>query len=182
MKGLVSEDLSGMFVRTLLTVRDNFRTDILRRVLQQWDPSSGEYMSYFRSVMSSICKTGRLSEDIPCSGGSFLSVMKLPQEYQSGMTFAESLPPRAIDFTSGPGRNFEMEEESHFGGQSAVVADKPDFVADSERKVVSKMFGPAHTTLSVELSEYIFQQGYTCLLYTSPSPRDRTRSRMPSSA
>ena len=25
-------------------------------------------------------------------------------------------------------------------------------------------------------------QYYTCLLYTSPSPRDRTRSRMPSSA
>jgi len=25
-------------------------------------------------------------------------------------------------------------------------------------------------------------QGYDCLLYTSPSPRDRTRSRMPSSA
>ena len=25
-------------------------------------------------------------------------------------------------------------------------------------------------------------QGETCLLYTSPSPRDRTRSRMPSSA
>ena len=24
--------------------------------------------------------------------------------------------------------------------------------------------------------------GHTCLLYTSPSPRDRTRSRMPSSA
>ena len=26
------------------------------------------------------------------------------------------------------------------------------------------------------------QPTYTCLLYTSPSPRDRTRSRMPSSA
>ena len=26
------------------------------------------------------------------------------------------------------------------------------------------------------------RQNYTCLLYTSPSPRDRTRSRMPSSA
>ena len=25
-------------------------------------------------------------------------------------------------------------------------------------------------------------QSYACLLYTSPSPRDRTRSRMPSSA
>ena len=27
-----------------------------------------------------------------------------------------------------------------------------------------------------------FQSYFTCLLYTSPSPRDRTRSRMPSSA
>jgi len=26
------------------------------------------------------------------------------------------------------------------------------------------------------------EAGYDCLLYTSPSPRDRTRSRMPSSA
>ena len=26
------------------------------------------------------------------------------------------------------------------------------------------------------------REGVTCLLYTSPSPRDRTRSRMPSSA
>ena len=28
----------------------------------------------------------------------------------------------------------------------------------------------------------VFDGGNTCLLYTSPSPRDRTRSRMPSSA
>ena len=27
-----------------------------------------------------------------------------------------------------------------------------------------------------------FDNAYSCLLYTSPSPRDRTRSRMPSSA
>ena len=27
-----------------------------------------------------------------------------------------------------------------------------------------------------------YENGKTCLLYTSPSPRDRTRSRMPSSA
>ena len=31
-------------------------------------------------------------------------------------------------------------------------------------------------------AEYIEALGKTCLLYTSPSPRDRTRSRMPSSA
>ena len=28
----------------------------------------------------------------------------------------------------------------------------------------------------------VLQSLYSCLLYTSPSPRDRTRSRMPSSA
>ena len=37
------------------------------------------------------------------------------------------------------------------------------------------------TTGSVQLAgDSIW--GYACLLYTSPSPRDRTRSRMPSSA
>ena len=29
---------------------------------------------------------------------------------------------------------------------------------------------------------WVYANYYTCLLYTSPSPRDRTRSRMPSSA
>ena len=32
------------------------------------------------------------------------------------------------------------------------------------------------------LLEVLLQANTTCLLYTSPSPRDRTRSRMPSSA
>ena len=31
-------------------------------------------------------------------------------------------------------------------------------------------------------NEMVLVDVYTCLLYTSPSPRDRTRSRMPSSA
>ena len=55
--------------------------------------------------------------------------------------------------------------------------------------------GPPHTNVST-LSPYIgrrlisetdildvaFQKFKPCLLYTSPNPRDRTRSRMPSSA
>ena len=32
------------------------------------------------------------------------------------------------------------------------------------------------------LLSFAFMESLTCLLYTSPSPRDRTRSRMPSSA
>ena len=43
-----------------------------------------------------------------------------------------------------------------------------------------------HTTTSAklarEMAELAKGRGRRCLLYTSPSPRDRTRSRMPSSA
>ena len=39
------------------------------------------------------------------------------------------------------------------------------------------------TVVKVDHDEVLLDIGYkTCLLYTSPSPRDRTRSRMPSSA
>ena len=34
----------------------------------------------------------------------------------------------------------------------------------------------------ITLQQLLKEQGYTCLLYTSPSPRDMRRSRMPSSA
>ena len=41
----------------------------------------------------------------------------------------------------------------------------------------------ASETVSISENEIYFKrQPLTCLLYTSPSPRDRTRSRMPSSA
>ena len=36
--------------------------------------------------------------------------------------------------------------------------------------------------ISAKRCFYSFRDGIVCLLYTSPSPRDRTRSRMPSSA
>ena len=36
--------------------------------------------------------------------------------------------------------------------------------------------------LALAFSQPLWQRSSTCLLYTSPSPRDRTRSRMPSSA
>ena len=41
---------------------------------------------------------------------------------------------------------------------------------------------PDYSRLTPFLKKYIEAMGWDCLLYTSPSPRDRTRSRMPSSA
>ena len=44
------------------------------------------------------------------------------------------------------------------------------------------MFDKDRLFAQVNLSGDELQTYYSCLLYTSPSPRDRTRSRMPSSA
>ena len=59
--------------------------------------------------------------------------------------------------------------------------------ASGTRNWMGKTIGKYSTEADMmdELTEYgemAKADGYTCLLYTSPSPRDRTRSRMPSSA
>ena len=57
---------------------------------------------------------------------------------------------------------------------------------DGERRMVSILFADVKgfTALSEKLDHEDIQSlmDHICLLYTSPSPRDRTRSRMPSSA
>ena len=55
---------------------------------------------------------------------------------------------------------------------TAVVGDFTNFVAGGVSKNVTNLSGSGTDTITPN----------TCLLYTSPSPRDRTRSRMPSSA
>ena len=48
--------------------------------------------------------------------------------------------------------------------------------------IITSNFGNSTNPISI-ISAFKFIIGYkSCLLYTSPSPRDRTRSRMPSSA
>ena len=53
------------------------------------------------------------------------------------------------------------------------------------REAVTAIHGQltvADMAFDINLLYALKRSGYTCLLYTSPSPRDRTRSRMPSSA
>ena len=56
---------------------------------------------------------------------------------------------------------------------------------DSTYKVISEEFNNLNKKENPkDIEEYKISNLYSrdCLLYTSPSPRDRTRSRMPSSA
>ena len=53
----------------------------------------------------------------------------------------------------------------------------------SEKETNEIFFGVVETPEEdIERLEVVTDRYISCLLYTSPSPRDRTRSRMPSSA
>ena len=58
------------------------------------------------------------------------------------------------------------------------------FDAQTKDQIESRMVQTLHTLTDTDKTaiEGSFARDMICLLYTSPSPRDRTRSRMPSSA
>ena len=59
------------------------------------------------------------------------------------------------------------------------AAQKNQAYAISDVEGTRKLYADWATTYDADTTEGM---GYVCLLYTSPSPRDMRRSRMPSSA
>ena len=66
---------------------------------------------------------------------------------------------------------FEAIAQEQIGVASAVNKNTTDLTLEQKRKLVAAGYKI--------IQNHVIE---TCLLYTSPSPRDRTRSRMPSSA
>ena len=58
----------------------------------------------------------------------------------------------------------------------------PSIINKSSSAQNYAMNNPTNTFQQISCGEGTILKGNSCLLYTSPSPRDRTRSRMPSSA
>ena len=84
-----------------------------------------------------------------------------------------------------------LREDVDTDGRHANVRYTTDWLKDSSRRDFTinsiyadkegNLFDPNGGAKDIEEGKVIFI-GNACLLYTSPSPRDRTRSRMPSSA
>ena len=60
------------------------------------------------------------------------------------------------------------------------LGKNPRRISDRKLKQLTKSLDGFNQML--DINEIVIDEGNDCLLYTSPSPRDRTRSRMPSSA
>ena len=87
-------------------------------------------------------------------------------------------PTNATD-TKGTMASMEADTATMFNFKDKKTVDK----VAPEKAVASgsqPMSDAKKGTLDMGMSKE--KEVYTCLLYTSPSPRDRTRSRMPSSA
>ena len=94
----------------------------------------------------------------------------------SAETFLESLTP---DFFVKLGQDPAFESDLR-----KRLADARYRAVGSTRSVRVQLWTETTTESPAVVLEYQTQwdKFHTCLLYTSPSPRDRTRSRMPSSA
>ena len=70
------------------------------------------------------------------------------------------------------------EAKAAFGGEVIDVRDLPDKMQRKVSDIVGDMGLRSYTVEDDLKGQWI----YICLLYTSPSPRDLSTSRMPSSA
>ena len=70
-----------------------------------------------------------------------------------------------------------------YGNQPCVNIGTAGHVDHGKTSLIQALTGKWTSVHSQELKRGItIRVGYSCLLYTSPSPRDRVLSRMPSSA
>ena len=95
----------------------------------------------------------------------------LAKIYEIGRTDAVVLNDFMNDLSAGKYKGTYHDPDQYF----IEVDDVGRGTDETEKRLVIKDYDP-------EQSEYKEGRVYICLLYTSPSPRDRTRSRMPSSA
>ena len=74
---------------------------------------------------------------------------------------------------------FQTEKQMEDLGDK-LPADKKQPITDALEKLKTAHKAEDIATMDAAMAE--LNTVFSCLLYTSPSPRDRTRSRMPSSA
>ena len=88
--------------------------------------------------------------------------------------FSPTKAPWRLRYNHQGSGQFVVESDE---GMIAEICSQPNQISDANAHLIS-----AAPKLYQALKEFLLSSEEACLLYTSPSPRDRTRSRMPSSA
>ena len=78
-------------------------------------------------------------------------------------------------------RKVKAKELAPKSAVTEIVNQRPEYKEKLTGRTTLLKLDQKHTNLDEKLIDQ-FKDAFTCLLYTSPSPRDATLSRMPSSA
>ena len=123
--------------------------------------------------------TGLAVTDTEVTVGILHSVTGTMAISETGSVEAEKLAIEQINASGGVlGRKIKFIQEDG-------ASDWPTFAEKAKKLLVNDKCASVMgcwTSASRKAVLPVFEQYNGCLLYTSPSPRDRTRSRMPSSA
>ena len=116
---------------------------------------------------------GSVTTDDLFSGGNVILRKLMKRDYSE----AEGSPYLNDEFTKGKiifnnGKNYDVLTRLNVGTQKFEI--KRDFNSPASLIDINE-------SVTVQMNNKMYNL-HSCLLYTSPSPRDRTRSRMPSSA
>ena len=113
-------------------------------------------------------------------GSAETTLLKLTSAYSAFVNGGKLVQPVIIDRIQDSEGNTILNNEK----RTCVNCDQISFTSNIYPVIKDKyveIFSPQTAYQITSILEGVVQRG-TCLLYTSPSPRDRTRSRMPSSA
>ena len=106
--------------------------------------------------------------------------MQLTQEWDKTFAKSDKVDHKKITFTNRYGITLagDLYQPKNASAKLAAIVVCGPFGAVKEQS--SGLY--AQTMAERGFVTLAFDASYTCLLYTSPSPRDRQKSRMPSSA
>ena len=157
---------------------------------REWDPETGFY--YYRARYYDPVLARFISEDPAGDGpnpyvycGNSPTNAVDPLGLFSIWDFLDDLLYHSAQFSAGLGDNLSFGITGWIrrllGSDGLIDRNGAGYIiGDATGTGVSIGMGLAHMGVSVAAQST--RGGMGCLLYTSPSPRDRTRSRMPSSA
>ena len=153
---------------------------------------------YNEAVRKTVVGFGTLFNNIELKktvNGQVLEVEKVPLAYGPKQKFLYRLQGNPVDgkkvAITLPRIYFEMTGIDYDSARKTTATTKykaivPVEGSDTNAKAVKTQYVPVPYNVSFEVGILCKSQDdglqILCLLYTSPSPRDRTRSRMPSSA
>ena len=149
---------------------------------------------HIRCVVSEVAPEGQCGTRVVSTPGE-AQLCPLPriQQHENAAPFRILLLCRAFKMAatslcavSGPRFSSARRFPCIPGTSSPVTQQRCDCLAECELKQVCSLVDAVHSVVNtaelVHPVQPLTMMPCTCLLYTSPSPRDRQKSRMPSSA